>query len=440
MTYGLIFRHYAKTWMLPDTIFLLTDWFIILVDKARIVGVTDVLRAGKLFKSLRMLRVLRVIRLRKMYLGMDQFDMVVNSTYFSIVVRIMRNILGILLCSHFTGCTWYFVGSSGYGGSDTWVIAGGFQERGWCWSYLTAFHWALTQFTPGSMEVQPQNDVERLFAIMVLVGGMVIFSSIVSSITQATNTLKDMNSHYDKMLWDMRRYIREQSISPELAGKVLSYSERVVRPKMRKVTKEEVEMFKKLPETLYMDMCLEIYDQDFDGHILFTDLLKNRRGLMQRVSRYAMLEASYSKEDELFCPGQICVHMYFVRDGRMAYAQEGDSEVSYIGRGEDYDAWLCEAALWTVWTHQGSCAARNECALISLDCKKFIEVAQCYRSSFWVLQDYGKHYVDAMNARAKAEWDSASESSPDVSDLFQLDAEVSQSFSASIAQFCFGQS
>ena len=31
--------------------------------------------------------------------------------------------------------------------------------------YTTAMHWSLTQFTPASMGVQPQNTIERSFAI-----------------------------------------------------------------------------------------------------------------------------------------------------------------------------------------------------------------------------------------------------------------------------------
>ena len=50
------------------------------------------------------------------------------------------------------------------------------------------------RFTPGSMKVEAVNSVERLYSVVVLVLGMVVFSSTVSSITSATNNLKDINA------------------------------------------------------------------------------------------------------------------------------------------------------------------------------------------------------------------------------------------------------
>eukprot|EP00438_Fugacium_kawagutii_P026712 Skav219970 [mRNA] locus=scaffold2879:389420:443892:+ [translate_table: standard] len=58
--------------------------------------------------------------------------------------------------------------------------------------YATALHWSLTQFTPATVDVHPQNLVERTFAILVLIFGLVLFSSFVSSITASMTQLRNM--------------------------------------------------------------------------------------------------------------------------------------------------------------------------------------------------------------------------------------------------------
>ncbi len=76
--------------------------------------------------------------------------------------------------------------------------------------YSTALHWSITQFTPASMEVTPQNEYERFFTVCsstegdkhvwlcagrgIILSGMLIFSSFVSAITNAMNQLRNLNS------------------------------------------------------------------------------------------------------------------------------------------------------------------------------------------------------------------------------------------------------
>ena len=51
---------------------------------------------------------------------------------------------------------------------------------------------AITQFTPSSMHVQPQNILERTFAISVVIAGLVGFSYLVGSITGSLTELRKM--------------------------------------------------------------------------------------------------------------------------------------------------------------------------------------------------------------------------------------------------------
>jgi hypothetical protein len=414
-----IIKHYVRGWLLPDVIFVSTDWLMLMMSRGGAWNLTDVMRAGKVMRCVRVLRILRVIRLKKMHAGMYQFDVFMNSPQLALVMRMVSNIVGILMCSHFVGCAWYLIGTYEIEGYTTWIRHGDFSSMDWYYEYLTAFHWALTQFTPGSMSVQPENPLERSFSVGVLVLGMVIFSSIISSITQVWNNLKNMTTLYDKQLWNLRRYLREQSISTELVTRVIRYAEHVIRPKLRKVPKEEVQMFQMLPDSLFMDVILEIYDQDLEVHPLFEDLLQSQRNLMQYLCRDAIQEIMLSQYGELFGPGQIAGQMYFMRQGLLTYCCRHLDERKHVGRNEN-EKWIAEAVLWTNWVHQGTCEAETESTVIALCNKKFVELACRYRSSLWGLKAYGRAFVREMNEQA-GNLTSNTNDDVDLSDLFHID-------------------
>merc|ERR1719162_1543985 len=117
------------------------------------------------------------------------------------------------MISHFLGCLWFIIGNQDIKGYPSWVTTYDFMGVDWEYQYLTSLHWSITQFTPGSMHVQPQNILERAFAIAVLVAGMIIFSSIVSSITAATNGLKSMNAEYKSLMYSFRCMCKECDVS-----------------------------------------------------------------------------------------------------------------------------------------------------------------------------------------------------------------------------------
>jgi len=391
-----IVKHYVRTWMVPDLIVIMMDWLTLSGVEERILQAFSVLRVGKVLRYLRLLRLLRVLRLRKLRETLQQMDEFINSQYFNIIRTIILNLIGILLSSHFIGCFWYWLGRSAPGSQAGWVVTYNFQNLAWEYCYLTSLHWSLTQFTPGSMDIQPQNTMERLCAVTVLMFGLIVFSSIVSNITAATNSLKNINARYNKQLWVMRRYFREQHISPELMSRVLRYADIVIKPKTRSVSQHEVEMLSMLPQSLYMNVMLEIYDQFLSVHPLFKALLQRNRVIMQLVCCCAVKEIVLAIGDELFTPGQIAHAMYFVVSGQLTYSQNHIDNIQILQTGSHF----CEAVIWTPWVHQGTLVADVESELLAVDSGKFREVVGRFHADVWIMQKYGAEFVLRMNEKA----------------------------------------
>merc|ERR1712061_341712 len=100
-----------------------------------------------------------------------------------------------MLTNHLIACAWYAIGTIDEDTTvDTWVKANELEGTSILYRYTTSLHWSLTQFTPASMEVYPENGKERLFTVSVITIAMVTFSSFVSAITNAMTQLRNLNS------------------------------------------------------------------------------------------------------------------------------------------------------------------------------------------------------------------------------------------------------
>ena len=64
--------------------------------------------------------------------------------------------------------------------------------------YLSALHWTLTQFMPATQNIAPNTASERIFAIVVVLIGLAVFSSFVSGVTNTVNQLRQIHTEHFK--------------------------------------------------------------------------------------------------------------------------------------------------------------------------------------------------------------------------------------------------
>jgi len=291
-------------------------------------------------------------------------------------------------------------------GYDSWVKYYKFDELDWHYVYLTSLHWSLTQFTPGGMHVQPQNWIERAYTIMMLVAGMIIFSSIVSNITMATNTLKNITARYDKAIVTLRRFFRQHDISNDLLVRVTKYADSTLKPKMARIAQHEVELILLLPKSMRMDVILELRDQYLEVHPFYKVLKAHSRTSMQKLCASALSEATWPRGADLFFPGEAAESMYFVTAGDLGYS------LSVIFEKVERlyaDSCFCEAVLWTPWVFQGRMISIAESEILALDSARFREIMLQHPADMWLTKRYATEFVDGMNERASSSYDDEEE-------------------------------
>ncbi|CAK9028362.1 Potassium voltage-gated channel unc-103 (Ether-a-go-go-related gene potassium channel homolog) (ERG homolog) (Eag-related protein homolog) (Ether-a-go-go-related protein homolog) (Uncoordinated protein 103) [Durusdinium trenchii] len=214
-------RKYLRSWFLVDLTVVVTDWVLLVSSGLDDMEILRVLRLGGLLRVLRLLRIFKVadrssiVRLKEAIL--NDHNKAVSS--------VLQLLFVVVMINHYVGCGWFAVGQV-EGFDKSWVSEhltaeavpvsrgpGENPDQQVLSQYLTSVHWAVTQFTPAAMDVVPVNPAERMYAIVVIFSGLVMFSSFVSSMTSAMDLINKLNFEQRQKSTALRQYIKENRVT-----------------------------------------------------------------------------------------------------------------------------------------------------------------------------------------------------------------------------------
>jgi hypothetical protein len=96
---------------------------------------------------------------------------------------LVMTFFNFMVIVHIIGCLWGAASQMNVATSDNWITAAGLQNEEPAIKYLASLYWAIvTSLTVGYGDILPTNTWEKIFAILVLMIGVAIFSYILSSL------------------------------------------------------------------------------------------------------------------------------------------------------------------------------------------------------------------------------------------------------------------
>eukprot|EP00930_Biecheleria_cincta_P034000 TRINITY_DN23531_c0_g1_i1.p1 TRINITY_DN23531_c0_g1~~TRINITY_DN23531_c0_g1_i1.p1 ORF type:complete len:821 (+),score=139.02 TRINITY_DN23531_c0_g1_i1:68-2530(+) len=396
-----IFAHYLKTWFLVDLIVVGSDWAFTISELHNSGSPSESSGRGggsvKLLQVLRLFRMARLLRMLRLGKTMQSLSDFVDSEYLSIIVSITKMLALLLTVNHILACIWFWIGNS----TDRagWVYAHGFQDEEWHYQYATSLHWALTQFTPASMIVQPHTMLERVFSICVVVFALVGFSYVVGSITGSLTQLRGITENRSRQLWELRRHLRKHKVSIALSARIQRYIEHVVDTQHKKIPSKDIKLLSLLSEQLRSELECEICMPHFSVHPFFDQLCKRSRVTIHRLSNLAIASKMLARTDTLFIAGENATHMYIVVTGSLVYTRVDSQQEEHkelVDKGED---WISEPVLWIpAWVHLGLLTALNECELMVLDPSKFASIIKLNPDASFLAVTYAKNFLAWINS------------------------------------------
>lgn len=366
---------YMRKLFIIDLLIVVVDWVVILNDHNRkSFGFVRVVKSYRAARALRMVRVVRVAKMLNVAVQLSDHISFFQSDTLKIVSDIVKATLLIIVASHFLACGWYAIGTSSTIAksglaSDHWVEKfirdqGGDPSLGF--QYTSALHWALTQFTPASMEVTPRNVVERIYALVVLLLAVITFSSFISSVTSSMTRLRMMNIDRSKQREAIRRFIVDHKMTLGVGNRIHHFLRKQDTRPLARVHEKDVVLFKTLPEALRVDMHREIYLPVLYPHPFFHHYIEiHDDASLATICHTAMQEKAAARGEYLFNWGESATHTLFVQAGICEYyfGASMHTDVKTVAVG----GVITEAVLWVPWMHVGRLLAVKHVELALLD-------------------------------------------------------------------------
>merc|ERR1719215_780985 len=193
--------HYARTWFIADLMVITVEWARIYFQYFSPSLNDDEVVASSIQEIVQLkvvVFVFRLVRLLKLKNALNEFLDSCGSEALAIFIRIGVNIFWMLVVSHYISCLWCGLGLRDV--LHTWMVVfeEGLENTVAHEVYIFALHWTLTQFTPATNNIAPQNLGERLFAIGVVLFALVTFSTFIGTLTGQIAALKNLNAKRDK--------------------------------------------------------------------------------------------------------------------------------------------------------------------------------------------------------------------------------------------------
>lgn len=393
-------RHYVSTWALPDAIWLILDWGEVAVveivsSEEKEMDIVRKVRYGRYFRILRIFKLSEMVK----HLG-DRF----RSEKVILLVNLTKNFTLVLGVAHIVACLWYAIGSSRTDGWVDWRGSDDFVEL-----YTLSLHWSMAQFAGSDFDILPQNNVERTFAIVIVLFCFVVSACFVSSITSYLTRLQILTSKGAHQIVTLRRYLEDKNISRQLNVRVQRNAQHAVLEKQRNTPESEVELLRLISEPLLIELHFEEYVPILRWHAFFDLYQEKNPGCMRRLCHSGVSLKTVFPGDVIFSLGEIPQQptMFFVMSGRMDYEQDGRRKAKICaGR------WISEPVLWVHWTHAGILRAVSDCQILSLSAEAFQSITSQFKLTWfhpaYYAAEYFMHLREAHDAAELSDIDAPS--------------------------------
>ncbi|CAJ1376287.1 unnamed protein product [Effrenium voratum] len=387
-------KSYASSWFVFDLAVVSIDWIIVALNTR-----DDGKGVARLSKTVRALRFLRLARLgRTMKAGSmieslrEQFTSRMASLHYGVAKIILR----LMLINHIIACFWYMLSTEEEG--PNWVKGSGLEDESLAYLYATSLHWTFSQFGAGQTAVEAVTLPERVFSVVVAFFCLIMFSTLVSSVSSMMANLQRMKDEEIEQFQSLRRFLAHNNIDADLSHRITRFLEHTCAAKNEVMSADErIPMLSLLSTPLQAELQLQRHKDCLGKCAFFHSLLQHDSfhvvRAMRNVALNCMSHAVHASGDVIFVGGTLASSCFFPASGSHSYTNA-------ISTREVRNAWVAEMCLWTPWVHVGVLVAKDSSRLISMEVTSFCECVGKVVETRQMASAYATQYVAALNAQS----------------------------------------
>ena len=227
------------------------------------------------------------------------------------LINILSNIFFVVLGFHIASCIHIYIGRHTF---PSWIHKNEFQNDSTSILYIISIYYIITTMTTvGYGDIQGDSFLEIIFRLILLAIGIIIYSWLISSISNSINKESFASINYSnecKVLEEIR--ITHSKLPYSLYSKIINY----LKNKHFYQTKYDKNLLIKcLPYTLKNELYLSMYKLPLKRFHFFKGI-SNTNFLVDILSYYSPKTAS--KDEILIKEDDIIEEIIYVREGKLS--------------------------------------------------------------------------------------------------------------------------
>ncbi len=313
---------------------------------------------GGLFFGSQLLRLLRLIRLVKFSQILERNPYRFRHYRFS---RLSLPPFLIVLVTHWIACGWVQIGrfTEGGDGSDPETLT----------RYIKAMYWTITTLTSvGYGDITPSTNLQRLYAIVVMIVGVGIFGYVISNIVRVLANSDASRSYFMEKMDTIDAFIRYHKIPANLAGQIHQYYEHLWDSRLGY---DQSTFLNDLPDNLKIKVSLFLKRSIIQKSPIF----QNADEMMIRDIALCLVPSVYAPGDYIVRYGDVANKMYFIGYGSVEVVSASEAEMfAILSEGQFFG----ETGLLEQQYRNATIRALEYCTLYSLSKDDFDRVVSRY--------------------------------------------------------------
>ncbi|TGZ64139.1 hypothetical protein CRM22_006521 [Opisthorchis felineus] len=318
-----IATHYLKGWFFVDLVAAIPFDLVFINLKDKPTQVTTLL------KSARLLRLFGIVR------KLDRY-----SEYGASILLLLTALFALI--AHWLACIWYAIGKEehrGEGPKIGWLNTLAMQtEQHYTedpnsgpdiqTKYITALYFTFSSLTSiGFGNVSPNTNAEKVFSIVVMLVGSLMYASIFGNVGALIQRLYSGTARYHAQMLRIKEFIRFHQIPTPLRQRLEEYSTQV----WEHTNGIDMTMVQySFPESLQSDICLYVYRDFLGGSSAFRSLSD---GCLRNIS-LRIRAAHMPPSDTLIHTGDLLTAVYFVVKGSLEVVTTDDLILGVLNPGD----------------------------------------------------------------------------------------------------------
>ncbi|CAH8870995.1 unnamed protein product [Trichobilharzia szidati] len=319
-----IAAHYIKGWFIIDLVAAIP--FDLLFYRSS--GDQPTALTG-LLKSARLLRLVGIVR------KLDRY-----SEYGASILILLTALFALI--AHWLACIWYAIGHAEHlyrepkiGWLDTLAIH---TEQYYTdqpnsgpdlkTKYITALYFTFSSLTSiGFGNVSPNTNAEKIFSIVVMLVGSLMYASIFGNVGALIQRLYSGTARYHAQMLRIKEFIRFHQIPSPLRQRLEEYSTQV----WEHTNGIDMTMVQySFPESLQSDICLYVYRHFLSGSAAFKSL---NDGCLRNIS-LRIRSSHMPPSDTLVHTGDLLTAVYYVVKGSLEVVTTDDVILGVLNPGD----------------------------------------------------------------------------------------------------------